>query len=95
MVNFVREQLPAEYDESMEVSDEELQHEADGEAEDELFNEAVEFVRQEQKCSVSMLQRRFRIGYNRSARIVDEMEKRGIVGPQEGSKPRKVYSQDN
>ena len=42
-----------------------------------------------------MLQRRFRIGYNRSARIVDEMEKRGIVGPQEGSKPRKVYSQDN
>ena len=79
----------------MEVSDEELQHEADGEAEDELFSEAVEFVRQEQKCSVSMLQRRFRIGYNRSARIVDEMEKRGIVGPQEGSKPRKVYSQDN
>ena len=95
VVNFVREQLPAEYDESMEVSDEELQHEADGEAEDELFSEAVEFVRQEQKCSVSMLQRRFRIGYNRSARIVDEMEKRGIVGPQEGSKPRKVYSQDN
>ena len=95
VVNFVREQLPAEYDESMEVSDEELQHEADGEAEDELFGEAVEFVRQEQKCSVSMLQRRFRIGYNRSARIVDEMEKRGIVGPQEGSKPRKVYSQDN
>ena len=95
VVNFVREQLPAEYDESMEVSDEELQHEADGEAEDELFGEAVEFVRQEQKCSVSMLQRRFRIGYNRSARIVDEMEKRGIVGPQEGSKPRKVYRQDN
>ena len=95
VVNFVREQLPAEYDESMEVSDEELQHEADGEAEDEIFGEAVEFVRQEQKCSVSMLQRRFRIGYNRSARIVDEMEKRGIVGPQEGSKPRKVYSQDN
>ena len=41
-------------------------------------------------CSVSMLQRRFRLGYNRAARIVDVMEERGIVGPPDGARPRKV-----
>ena len=57
---------------------------------DELLPEAIEFVVQAGQASVSMLQRRFRIGYNRSARIVDQMEERGIVGPQDGARPRKV-----
>ena len=52
--------------------------------------ETVECIIQTRQCSVSMLQRRFRIGYNRAARIVDEMEARGIVGPQDGSRPRQV-----
>ena len=47
-------------------------------------------MRKQQSASVSMLQRRFRIGYNRAARIVDTMEAKGIVGPSEGSKPRQV-----
>ena len=58
--------------------------------EDELLPEAIELVVQAQQASVSMLQRRFRIGYNRAARIIDMMEDRQIIGPSEGSKPRNV-----
>ena len=57
---------------------------------DEFFDQAVELVVSKEKASVSMLQRQFRIGYNRAARIMDDLESRGIVGPEEGSKPRKV-----
>lgn len=57
---------------------------------DELFMDALETVVSAEQCSVSMLQRRFRIGYNRAARLVDMMEERGMVGPADGSKPRKV-----
>ena len=61
-----------------------------GEELDEFFEQAVELVIEKEKASVSMLQRQFRIGYNRAARLMDEMEKRKLVGPEEGSKPRKV-----
>ena len=58
--------------------------------EDELLPEAIELVVQAQQASVSMLQRRFRIGYNRAARIIDMMEDRQIIGPSDGSRPRSV-----
>lgn len=58
---------------------------------DELLPECIELVVQSGQASVSMLQRRFRIGYNRAARIIDMMEERGIVGPQDGSRPRQVF----
>lgn len=94
VVNFIKQQQTADYDESMLVKDDES---TDGEdprdGEDEYYADAVEFVTEQQSASVSMLQRRFRIGYNRAARIVDEMEERGVVGPSEGSKARKVYRQ--
>ena len=61
-----------------------------GDEDDELMNEAIECVINAGQASVSMLQRRFRIGYNRAGRIVDAMKDRGIVGPQDGSKPRQV-----
>ena len=55
-----------------------------------MYDDAVALVVDMQTASISLLQRRFRIGYNRAARIVDEMEVNGIVGPHEGSKPRDV-----
>ena len=57
---------------------------------DELMTDAIDLVVKSGQASVSMLQRRFRIGYNRAARIMDMMEARGIVGPQDGSRPRQV-----
>ena len=60
------------------------------EGEDPLYDEALEIVLQAGKASASYIQRRLKIGYNRAARLVEEMEERGIVGPANGSKPREV-----
>ena len=57
---------------------------------DQLYGSVVEFVVQTKKASASLLQRKFKIGYNRAARLIDLLEERGIVGPQQGSKPREV-----
>ncbi|SDK47469.1 DNA translocase FtsK [Natronincola ferrireducens] len=57
---------------------------------DELFDDALKIVVENQQASISMLQRKLKIGYNRAARLIDDMEARGIVGPHEGSKPRQV-----
>ena len=58
--------------------------------EEPLYNDMVEFVVTQGKASASLLQRRFKIGYNRAARAIDILEERGIVGPSNGSKPREV-----
>lgn len=85
---FVKAQQEAHYYEEMAPSE---LNEAGGDEEvDDLWDEVIAFVRTRENVSISMLQRRFRIGYNRAARLVDEMTLRGIVGEQEGSKPRKV-----
>src|SRR5690625_272416 len=60
------------------------------EPDDELFDDAVRLVREQGQASVSMIQRRFRVGYSGAARLIDMMEMRGIVGPYQGSKPREV-----
>jgi DNA segregation ATPase FtsK/SpoIIIE, S-DNA-T family len=86
-VNFVIGQQKAQYQEEMIPDD---TPEAKGEVDDDLYAEAVDLVIEMQTASVSMLQRRFRIGYTRAARLIDEMEARGIVGAYEGSKPRNV-----
>lgn len=64
------------------------------ELEDTLLKQAIEIVLQYKAASASMLQRRLKIGYNRAANLVEIMEKRGIVGPQQGAKPRRVIIQD-
>ena len=60
------------------------------EYDDPLYNDIVQFVIESGKASASLLQRRFKLGYNRAARIIDLLEERGIIGPQNGSKPREV-----
>lgn len=60
-------------------------------ADDDLFEEAVEEVRRSKRASTSLLQRKFRIGYSRAARLMDLLEEAGIVGPADGAKPREVY----
>lgn len=93
VVNFIKKERPAEYDQKMVVTDNEIAQEEKAEDEDELFPEALKFVVDQQKASTSLIQRRFRIGYNRAARIIDDMEQRGYIGPANGSKPRKVFKQ--
>ncbi|MEK3886916.1 DNA translocase FtsK [Bacillus sp. FSL K6-3431] len=87
IVDFVIAQQKAQYQAEMIPDD---IPEVTQEASDELFDEAVQLIAEMQTASVSMLQRRFRVGYTRAARLIDEMEARGIVGPYEGSKPRTV-----
>jgi len=92
IVDFVKKQQKANYVEEM-IPDEEPKNSSNQPAEDELYEDAVAMVIDMETASISLLQRRFRIGYNRAARIVDEMEMRGVVGPKEGSKPREVLIQ--
>ena len=87
VVNHCVEQQKASYQEDM-IPDQDP--ETTTEVEDELFDDAVQLVVEMQSASVSMLQRRFRIGYNRAARLIDTMEDHQIVGPYEGNKPRVV-----
>ncbi|MCM3113913.1 DNA translocase FtsK [Neobacillus sp. MER 74] len=86
-VEFVIGQQKAQYQDEMIPDD---IPEVTGAVDDDIYEEAVDLIIEMQTASVSMLQRRFRIGYTRAARLIDEMEARGIVGPYEGSKPRAV-----
>ena len=95
IIDHVCKQQSAHYDEAMEnlnVSGNGIHGLPDEKEEfdDPLYNEIVEFAIQTGKVSTSLLQRRFRLGYNRAARVVDLLEERGICGPANGSKPREV-----
>jgi len=78
------------YDEDLKNAIERDEKTGGGEPQDDLTEDAIEFILKQKQASVSMLQRRFRIGYNRAARIIDEIEERGIIGPSDGSRPRQV-----
>ena len=94
VVDYTISQQKAHYDSTLTMDEEEEnattmveEHEA---SEEPLYNEIVEFVVTSGKASASLLQRRFRLGYNRAARCIDLLEERGIIGPANGSKPREV-----
>ena len=65
---------------------------AEDEEYDEMYDQAVAIVTETQQASISMIQRRLRVGYNRAARMVEQMERDGVVGPADGAKPREVYA---
>ena len=92
----VKQQI-AKYDETLIMDDEEMKattmvgsSSREDDYEEPLYNEIVEFVITQGKASASLLQRRFHLGYNRAARVIDLLEDRGIIGPNNGSKPREV-----
>jgi len=95
LVEFVRSQdKPNFSDDIVAIEEEALREEGDGpscnEPEDEFYEKALDYVRTTKYASTSMLQRKFRIGYTRAARLMDLFEERGYVGPGQGSKPREV-----
>ena len=96
IVNFIKAQADADYDESFdpgEVSENEGEF-SDGESGgDPLFEEAKALVIETQKASASMIQRRLSVGFNRATRLMEELEIAGVIGPAEGTKPRKVLQQ--
>lgn len=100
VVDSIKKRCKPQYDERiMEICQKAIEEDENGETKDLLndegeydaiYDKAVELVLQKGQASTSMLQRAFRIGYNRAARIVDMMEKEGLVGPMDGAKPREV-----
>ena len=98
IIDYTISQQKAEYDPEMENlentdnvgSSNDVASTANQDDSDPLYNEIVEFVVNTQKASASLLQRRFKLGYNRAARIIDMLEENGIIGPPNGSKPREV-----
>ena len=94
LIDYVSKEQLAQYDNSLTEST--PNHMAAGEGfekeeyDDPLYNEIVDFAIDTGKISASLVQRRFKVGYNRAARIIDLLEERGIIGPQNGSKPREV-----
>lgn len=87
VVQYVKQTAPPEY---LFQHEDLLERRESEEDEDELYREAVEFVIEHNSASASLLQRRFKIGYNRAARLIDHMEMRGVISEQKGSKPRDV-----
>ena len=92
IVSFIKQHRDTKYDEEMieKITSSSIKTDANSEATDELFVDALRLIIKKQKASVSMLQRQFRIGYNRAARIMEELEERGYVSEEDGSKPRNV-----
>ena len=96
VIAYVSKEQAASYDETItqaqgdSISTSNVGGERDTDDDDPLYNEIVDFAIETRKVSASLLQRRFRLGYNRAARIVDLLEERGVIGPANGSKPREV-----
>ena len=92
VVDYVKSQSEAQYDPNMTPSEVSSQGGVSSDDEvDPLYKEVLLFISKTQKASASLLQRRFKIGYNRAARIIDMLEEDGYIGPVDGSKPRKVF----
>ena len=93
IVTFVKNQAEADYDDNFdpgEVSENDMDSGSESEQGDPLFEEAKALVIETQKASASMLQRRLSVGFNRATRLMEKLEAAGVIGPAEGTKPRRV-----
>nr|WP_018370671.1 DNA translocase FtsK [Streptococcus marimammalium] len=93
IVDFIKKQADADYDENFdpgEVSENDTSSDGSSGEGDPLFEEAKTLIIESQKASASMLQRRLSVGFNRATRLMEELEEAGVIGPAEGTKPRKV-----
>ena len=96
IVEHLKTQAEPVYDESILASaDEPEEANQEEEEHDEFYDSAVQIVAEMGQASTSMVQRKLRIGYNRAARLIERMEREGIVGPADGSRPRKVLIQNH
>ena len=96
LVSFLREQGKPVFDEELVRFTEEapdFSEESDGDV-DEMYDPAVAIVAETRNASISYVQRRLKIGYNRAARIIEQMEHDGMIGPQVGNRPREVFLRD-
>ena len=93
VVNFLKEQGEPQYrEEILDVPDEDGELRDEDEPVDDMYDRAIAVVAESQKASISFLQRRLRVGYNRAARMIERMETEGIIGPVDGSKSRQIYA---
>ncbi|WP_394011887.1 DNA translocase FtsK [Anaerococcus cruorum] len=90
VVDYIKQETKTNYDQEAIETVEENSQVKEVDDEDELINEAIKIIIDENTASVSLLQRKLRVGYARAGRIIDQLEEKGVVGPYEGSKPRKV-----
>jgi S-DNA-T family DNA segregation ATPase FtsK/SpoIIIE len=92
LVAFLREQGRPEFDETLTRLEQESEaKETRGEDVDDMYDQAIRIVAETRNASISYLQRRLKVGYNRAARMIEQMEIDGVVGPQDGTKPREVH----
>jgi S-DNA-T family DNA segregation ATPase FtsK/SpoIIIE len=92
VMTFIKEQARPNYRPEVLEIKKEMEAAAADEEYDEMYDQAVAIVTETQQASISMIQRRLRVGYNRAARMIEQMERDGVVGPADGAKPREVYA---
>lgn len=91
VVDFIKQQAQPQYREEVFEARKEVEKREEEDEYDEMYDRAVEVVTESQQASISMVQRRLRVGYNRAARMIEQMERDGIIGPAEAGRPREVY----
>jgi DNA segregation ATPase FtsK/SpoIIIE, S-DNA-T family len=92
VMKFIKQQAQPNYHLEVLEAKKEVEAAAAEEEYDEMYDQAIAIVTETQQASISMIQRRLRVGYNRAARMIEQMERDGVVGPADGAKPREVYA---
>jgi S-DNA-T family DNA segregation ATPase FtsK/SpoIIIE len=92
VISFIKQQARPRYRPEVFEIKKDVENVAVDEEYDEMYDQAVSIVTETQQASISMIQRRLRVGYNRAARMIEQMEREGVVGPADGAKPREVYA---